>query len=161
MAENVEKYIRKFRINVNYILKNSDNDMDDIRSEAYLILHEFVDSIKENEKVFINELKRRCLRFNKYGKRLDSKSGWERNNRYEKMLQDEYDNEMEIDENLILGIHVIKQIVSEEEYSFLLYYYDNGQEETSKRYGMTTGAIRKKAHVLISRVKKEVKNSGK
>ncbi|MGL6101314.1 MAG: hypothetical protein ACRC0G_17045, partial [Fusobacteriaceae bacterium] len=160
-TENVEKYIRKFRINVNHILANSDNDIDDIRIEAYLILHEFVDSIKENEKVFINELKKKCLRFNKYGKRLDSKSGWERNNRYEKMLQDEYDNGMEIDENLILGIHVIKQIISEEEYSFLLYYYDNGQEETSKRYGMTIGAIRKKVHSLTSRAKKEVANSGK
>ncbi|MGL6185553.1 MAG: hypothetical protein ACRC1T_09275 [Clostridium chrysemydis] len=156
MIETVQNMISKFRININQIIRNSDNTIEDIESESFLVLHDFFDKIKENEKVFINELRSRCLKFNKYGKRLDNKEDWERFNRYEESLQHEYKNAMEINEDLILGIHVIKEKICEEEYSFLIHYFRYGQEETSKKYGLKEGTVRKRVHTLINKIKKEL-----
>lgn len=156
MIETVHNMINRFKININQIIRNSDNTMEDIENESFLVLHDFFDKIKENEKVFINELRSRCLKFNKYGRRLDNKDDWERFNRYEESLQYEYKNAMEIDEDLILGIHIIKEKICEEEYSFLIYYFRYGQGETSKKYNLKEGTVRKKVHSLISKIKKEL-----
>lgn len=156
MIETVHNMIRKFRININQIIRNSDNTIEDIESESFLVLHDFFDKIKENEKVFINELRSRCLKFNKYGKRLDNKEDWDRFNRYEESLQNEYKNSLEINEDLILNINIIKEKICEEEYSFLIHYFRYGQEETSKRYDLKKGTVRKRVHTLINKIKKEL-----
>lgn len=156
MLEATQKLLKKFRINISQIIRNSDNTMEDIESESYLVLHDFFDSIRENENIFINELRRKCLRFNKYGKRIDSKRDWDRFNAYEKALEADYENPMDTNEDLILNINLVKEIVSEEEYSFLIYYFGYGQEETSKKYNIKEGTARKRVHVLISKIKKEL-----
>lgn len=156
MIEMVQQMISNFRINVNQIIRNSDNTIEDIESESFLVLHDFFDEIKDNNKVFINELKTRCLKFNKYGRRLDNKKDWERQNMYEERLQYEYDNGMEINEDIIVGIQAIKEKICEEEYSFLIYYYENGQEETSKKYNLKVGTTRKRVYDLIKKIRKEL-----
>lgn len=159
MIETVNNMIKKFRININYILRNTDNTMEDIQNESFLVLHDFLDRIKDNEKVFINELRNRCLKFNKYNRVMNTKEDWERFNRYEERLQHEYDNGMEIDEDLLLGLQVIKEATSEEEYNFLIYYYQYGQEETSKKYDLKEGTVRKRVFTLTNKIKKELRLS--
>lgn len=156
MVEMIDTMIKKFRINVNYILKNSDNTIEDVRGESYIVLHEFINNIKENEKVFINELRNRCLKFNKYNRVMNTKEDWKRFNGYEENLQLEYDNGMEINEDTILGIHMIKEKTCEEEYSFLMFYHRYGQEETSKKYNLKAGTVRKRVHTIQQRIKKEL-----
>ncbi len=56
MMKKAEQLIKKFRININQIIANSDNTMDDIRNEAYLVVADNYSSIQKNERVFINEL---------------------------------------------------------------------------------------------------------
>lgn len=157
MIDTVNKMIKKFRININHIINNSDNTIEDIQSESFLVLHDFMDKIKENEKVFINELRNRCLKFNKYNRKLDEKSNWEKFNEYEERLKYEYENGMEIDEDAILGLQMIKEVTSEEEYSFLMDYYSYGQEETSKKYNIKVGTLRKRVHTLQNKIRKELK----
>lgn len=156
MIEMVQSMISKFRININQIIRNSDNTMEDIENESFLVLHDFFDKIKDNEKIFINELRSRCLKFNKYGRRLDNKEDWERFNRYEESLQHEYKNSMDINEDLILGINVIKEKICEEEYSFLIHYFRYGQKETSIKYSLKEGTVRKRVHTLINKIRKEL-----
>lgn len=156
MIDTVNKMIKKFRININHIINNSDNTIEDIQSESFLVLHDFMDKIKDNEKVFINELKSRCLKFNKYNRIMNTKEDWNRFNEYEERLKDEYENGMEINEDAVLGLQMIKEVTNEEEYSFLIYYYSYGQEETSKKYNLKAGTLRKRVHILINKIKKEL-----
>lgn len=156
MINTIHYMIKRFNRSINQIIRNSDNTLEDIESESFLVLHDYFDKIMENEKVFINELRTRCLRFNKYGKRLDNKEDWERHNRYEEALALNYKNSMEINEDLILSIHVIKEKICEEDYNFLIYYFSYGQEETSNKYNLKEGTVRKKVHVLIKKLRKEL-----
>lgn len=156
MIDTVNKMIKKFRININHIINNSDNTIEDIQCESFLVLHDFMDKIKDNEKVFINELRSRCLKFNKYNRIMNTKEDWNRFNRYEERLKDEYENGMEINEDSILGLQMIKEVTNEEEYNFLMYYYSHGQEETSKKYNFKTGTLRKRVYTLINKIKKEL-----
>lgn len=66
MLSTVNSLISKFKINVNQIISNSDHDREDILNESYLVVQEHYDKIVKNERVFINELKTRGLKFNKY-----------------------------------------------------------------------------------------------
>lgn len=157
MMDTLNNLMNKFRKNINQIISNSDNTIDDVKSESFLVLHDFFDKIKENEKIFINELRTRCLKFNKYNRRLDNKEDWERLNRYEESLQYEYNNPMDINEDLILGIQSVKEVTCEEEFSFLMHYFRYGQKETSIKYDLKEGTVRKRVHTLINRIRKELK----
>ncbi|MGL5100802.1 MAG: hypothetical protein ACRC6B_12375 [Fusobacteriaceae bacterium] len=156
MTLEVNRLLSKFRINVNHIINNTDNTIEDIKSEAYLVLHTNLERIELDERVFINELKNNCLKFNKYNRVMNTKVDWERFNRYEERLQHEYSNGMEIDEDMILGLHLIKDVADEEEYQLLLDYYRYGQKLTSEKYNMKEGTIRKRVFKLIQRLKKEL-----
>ena len=71
MLHTVNELIKKFRININQIVTNSDNTIDDVENEAFIVLSENYNEIMNNNRVFINELKKKCLKFNKYGKRIE------------------------------------------------------------------------------------------
>ena len=73
MLHIVNELIKKFRININQIVTNSDNTIDDIENEAFIVLSENYNEIMNNNRVFINELKKKCLKFNKY--RIKRKMG--------------------------------------------------------------------------------------
>lgn len=70
LMQKLNQLLQKFHINIQQIINNSDNEFEDIKNEAYIILQENYDEILKNERVFINKLKAKCLKFNKYGKRI-------------------------------------------------------------------------------------------
>lgn len=160
MIETVNSMIKKFRINVRDIINNSDNTMEDVTNESFIILHNFFDEIKDNEIVFIRELRNKCLKFNKYGKKINSKKDWERFNAYEEKLQYEYKNEFEINEDKICDLNTIKNIICENEYDFLIFYYENGGRDTAIKYNISNGAVRKRVYTLINKIKKELGING-
>lgn len=144
--------IKKFIINIRQIISNSDNDMCDIESEAYIITYEHYEHILKNERVFINEMRKKCLRNNKYGKRIESMNRWEYFNSLESSIPERTKITSEINEDLIVGIDAIKQCISDEEYNFLITYYDVGSEKTSEKYCISNTACRQKVHRLKRKI---------
>lgn len=154
MLSVINNMIQKFRINVNQILANSDNTIEDIINESCIVLQEHKKAIDENNNVFINELRKRCLKFNKYGRRIDSKKQWEIFNNREEALQYEYRNPLDINEDVICGINDVKKIISKDEYNFLMDYYSYGGNYTAKKYNIKEDLVRKRVSLLIKKLKK-------
>ena len=126
--------------------------MEDILSEAYIVVYEHYDEILDNERVFINEMKKRCLRNNKYGKRIESITRWEYFNNLESSIPERMSHTFKIDEDLIVGIESIKNVTTQEEYDFLICYYENGSEKTSTIYGISNTTCRQR----VCRLKKRI-----
>lgn len=153
MLSIINEMIQKFRININQILANSDNTIEDIINESCIVLREHKEAIEENNNVFINELRKKCLRFNKYGKRIDNKKQWEVFNNREDALKYEYDNPLNINEDLICYIETIKTIINKDDYDFLIFYYGNDGKRTSEKYNMTEMQVRNRVHYLVNKIK--------
>lgn len=153
MIKIAEQLIKKFRININQIIANSDNTMDDIRSEAYLVVADNYSSIQENERVFINELKTRCLKFNKYGKRIESKERWEEFNKREEQLANILPIMSSMDDDKLCMLIDIKDEIGEENYKFLLDYFSISRKEMCTKYHISEPTVRKKAKDLLDRLR--------
>ena len=93
--------LNKFNININQIIRCSDNTLSDIKNEAFIVVFENLNKIKHNERTFINELKTKCLKFNKYGKRIESKDRFERFNHYENEMIETKINDLDLDEDTL------------------------------------------------------------
>lgn len=152
ILELTNKLIKRFIININQIITNSDNEMCDILGEAYIVVYENYDAIIENERVFINEMKKKCLRNNKYGKRIESIERWEYFNNLESSIPERMSYTFEINEDLIVGLDAIKKCITEDEYNFLICYYENGSDKTSSVYGITNTTCRQR----VCRLKKKI-----
>lgn len=156
MVNIVNTLISKFIINVNQIINNSDNTMEDIKNEAYIVVDNNYSRIKENERVFINELKTRCLKFNKYGKRIESKERWKEFNNREEAMVEQFNNEYDINEDVLCQLLDVKEIIGEESYKFLIDYYNFGSKETSLRYHISEPTVKKRVNEMISRVRRKL-----
>ena len=156
MLNMVDKLIKKFRINITQIINNSDNEYEDIKNEAYIVVHDNYDKIIKDERVFINELRNSCLRFNKYNVRITEKERWERYNMLEERLSYDFKNELEINEDVIVGLETIKRYVTQPEYDFLIYYTTYGGKLTSERYNMRENTVRKNFEIIKKRIRKGV-----
>lgn len=156
MVNIVNTLISKFIINVNQIINNSDNTMEDIKNEAYIVVDNNYSKIKENERVFINELKTRCLKFNKYGKRIESKERWKEFNNREEAMVEQFNNEYDINEDVLCQLLDVKEIIGEESYKFLIDYYNFGSKETSLRYHISEPTVKKRVNEMISKVRREL-----
>ena len=155
MLDVVNELIKKFRINVNQILANSDNTMEDIINESFIVVSDNYDQIKNNDRIFINELKTRCLRFNKYGRRIESKERWEKYNELEKRMIENFRNMLNIDEDILCLIIDIKNIIGENNYIFLLDYFTYTGKVVSKKYGISEPTMRKRAYELIEKLRRD------
>ena len=156
MVNIVNTLISKFIINVNQIINNSDNTMEDIKNEAYIVVDNNYTRIKENERVFINELKTRCLKFNKYGKRIESKERWKEFNNREEAMVEQFNNEYDINEDVLCQLLDVKEIIGEESYKFLIDYYNFGSKETSLRYHISEPTVKKRVNEMISKVRRKL-----
>lgn len=156
MVNIVNTLISKFIINVNQIINNSDNTMEDIKNEAYIVVDNNYTKIKENERVFINELKTRCLKFNKYGKRIESKERWKEFNNREEAMVEQFNNEYDINEDVLCQLLDVKEIIGEESYKFLIDYYNFGSKETSLRYHISEPTVKKRVNEMISKVRRKL-----
>lgn len=156
MVNIVNTLISKFIINVNQIINNSDNTMEDIKNEAYIVVDNNYSRIKENERVFINELKTRCLKFNKYGKRIESKERWKEFNNREEAMVEQFNNEYDINEDVLCQLLDVKEIIGEESYKFLIDYYNFGSKETSLRYHISEPTLKKRVNEMISKVRRKL-----
>lgn len=156
MVNIVNTLISKFIINVNQIINNSDNTMEDIKNEAYIVVDNNYSRIKENERVFINELKTRCLKFNKYGKRIESKERWKEFNNREEAMVEQFNNEYDINEDVLCQLLDVKEIIGEESYKFLIDYYNFGSKETSLRYHISEPTVKKRVNEMISKVRRKL-----
>lgn len=156
MVNIVNTLISKFIINVNQIINNSDNTMEDIKNEAYIVVDNNYTRIKENERVFINELKTRCLKFNKYGKRIESKERWKEFNNREEAMVEQFNNEYDINEDVLCQLLDVKEIIGEERYKFLIDYYNFGSKETSLRYHISEPTVKKRVNEMISKVRRKL-----
>lgn len=152
----IKTLLKKFNINIKQILSVSDNTLEDIEQEAHIVFIEFEKEINKNEKVFINELKKRCLSFNKYGKRIDSHKEFDRFNQYEENMINQVHTTSYISEDTILGLAIIKDNCSEEEYNLLLDYHRFGQKLTSIKYNIKESTLRKRICDLQNRIRKKV-----
>lgn len=152
----VNELINKFKKNINQIISNSDNTFEDIKNEAFIVVNDNYSKILDNEKVFVNELRTRCLKFNKYGKRIERKERWEVFNNREKELTLECKNNLDIDEDLFCELEDIKNYLGEYNYNFLIYYYTYGCKETSEKYNMKEPNVRKRVSLLIKDVRREL-----
>ena len=157
IMETVDTLLKKFIINVNQIQNNSDNDMDDIRNEAVIVVIEFYEQIQENSQVFINELKRRCLKFNKYNRRIESKERWERFNSYEEMLPDSCECVTRFDDDIFYNMIDIESLIGAEQLQFLIDYYSYGVEKLASKTGKNTSSVKKKAKKLRDYIRKNYK----
>lgn len=156
MVNIVNTLISKFIINVNQIINNSDNTMEDIKNEAYIVVDNNYSRIKENERVFINELKTRCLKFNKYGKRIESKERWKEFNNREEAMVEQFNNEYDINEDVLCQLLDVKEIIGEESYKFLIDYYNFGSKETSLRYHISEPTAKKRVNEMIYKVRRKL-----
>ena len=156
MLNMVDRLIKKFRININQIINNSDNEYEDVKNEAYIVLNDNYDRIVKDEKVFINELRNSCLKFNKYNTRITEKERWERYNILEERLVHNYKNELEINEDVIVGIESIKKYITQYEYDFLIYYVVHGGRITSDKYNISESTVRKRFELIKKRIRKEM-----
>ena len=154
ILELTETLIKKFIINVRQIVNNSDHEMEDMFGEAYLVVYENYEKIISNERIFINELKTKCLRHNKYGKRIESSSRWQYFNQLEETLPERIGYSFEINTDMIVGLDAIRQYLSKDEYDFLLYYYEWGLNKTSKDYNIKPTTCRQRVFRLKQRILK-------
>ena len=154
MLSVVNELIKKFRINVNQIIANSDNTMEDIINESFIVVSDNYEQIKDNDRVFINELKTRCLRFNKYGRRIESKERWEKYNELEQRMVENFRNILNIDEDILCLIVDIKNIIGENNYIFLLDYFTYTGKVVSKKYGISEPTMRKRVSELIEKLRR-------
>lgn len=115
--------MKKFYININQIVTNSDNNIDEVKNEGYIVLSEHYDEILKDNKVFINELKKRCLKFNKYGRRIESKERWEKFNSLEDRMNNVSPSYSILDQDMLCDLLDVKSSLSDTEYEFLIYYY--------------------------------------
>ena len=130
--------------------------MEDIKNEAYIVVDNNYTRIKENERVFINELKTRCLKFNKYGKRIESKERWKEFNNREEAMVEQFNNEYDINEDVLCQLLDVKEIIGEESYKFLIDYYNFGSKETSLRYHISEPTVKKRVNEMISKVRRKL-----
>lgn len=156
MLNMVDKLIKKFRINVTQIINNSDNEYDDIKNEAYIVVNDNYDRIVKDEKVFINELRNSCLKFNKYNTRITEKDRWEKYNALEERLAYDFKNNLDINEDIIVGIEAVKKCVTQFEYDFLIYYVTYGGKSTSDKYNISESTVRKRFELIKKRIRKEM-----
>ncbi|MEG0151655.1 MAG: hypothetical protein RR744_00550 [Cellulosilyticaceae bacterium] len=151
-----DELIKKFIINIKQIVSNSDNEIGDIIGEAYLVVYSNYESILQNERVFINELKKKCLRNNKYGKRIESSDRWKYFNQLEESLPKRMDYAYEINVDYIVNLDAIRKHISDDEYSFVLSYYDLGMVKFSEKNNISPNACRQKVHRIKRRILKEM-----
>lgn len=156
MLELSNELIRKFRINIDYILKCSDNSLEDLRNEAFIVVFDNYDRIMENEKVFINELRNKCLKFNKYNRRIESKKLFEKFNEYENKMVIEENNKNDFDEDELCTLLDVQNILGSEDYEFLINYYSLGGKEFAKQLGLNESTLRKRVSDLLKKVRKEL-----
>lgn len=154
MIELVDELMKKYHINIRYIMNNSDNDMEDIKVESYIIVQENFDKLKECDKCFIPLLKKSCLKNNKYGKRIESKDRWEKFNELERDIPNRVETYSEIDEDKFCCLEAIKSLLTEEQYYFLLYFYAYGCASTAKKYKKSEDTIYNKVHKLVKKIQK-------
>ena len=151
-----DRLIRKFKINIDYILKCSDNNIEDLRNEAFIVVFDNYDKIMDNEKVFINELRSKCLKFNKYNRRIESKKLFEKFNEYENRMVIEESNKNDFDEDKLCTLLSIQNMLNQEDYEFLIKYYSLGGEELSKQLNLAPSTIRKRVSNLLKTIRKEL-----
>lgn len=156
MLSVVNNMIQKFRININQIIANSDNTIEDIINESCIVMKEHKEAIECNNNVFINELRKKCLRFNKYGKRIESKKQWEIFNNREQAMVEQFNNEYDINEDVLCQLLDVKEIIGEESYKFLIDYYNFGSKETSLRYHISEPTVKKRVNEMISKVRRKL-----
>ena len=156
MLELLDILLRKFNINIRQIINNSDNIFEDIRNEGYIVLYEHYDDIIKDNNVFINELRKKCLRFNKYGKRIDTKSKWEEYNALEDTMNNISNSYTQINEDLLCSMCDIKDLIGEDNYKFLIDYYGLGYKKTAEKYNISSHLSRKRASLLIEKIRKGI-----
>lgn len=156
MLKLTQSLIKNFIINIRQIISNSDNDMDDILGEAYIVVFENYNDIIKNNRVFINRMKTRCLKNNKYGKRIESHERWSYFNNLELTICDRDKYTSEIDEDTIVGIDAIKKVITDYEYDFLIFYYENGMTKTMDKYKINNNACRQRVCRLKRKILKEL-----
>lgn len=156
LLEFTDKLLRKFKININQIIRCSDNTLEDIRNEAFIVVFDNLSSVEENERVFINKLKSNCLKFNKYGKRIESKDRFEKFNEYENKLVEEENNSLNLDEEKLCTLLDIQNLISKKDYEFLIYYYSLGCELTSVKYNINKDLTRKRVSNLIKEIRSKL-----
>lgn len=156
MLSVVNNMIQKFRININQIIANSDNTIEDIINESCIVIKEHKEAIECNNNVFINELRKKCLRFNKYGKRIESKERWKEFNNREEAMVEQFNNEYDINEDVLCLLLDVKEIIGEESYKFLIDYYNFGSKETSLRYHISEPTVKKRVNEMISKVRRKL-----
>lgn len=150
----VDDLLRQFKINVNQIISNSDNTLEDLRNEAVLIVQDKLSSIQKDKRVFINELKKRCLKFNKYSKRIESKERWEIFNNYETRLIETVTNPYNTDENLVSLKADITDIVGEENYNLLIDYFTLKIKDVAVKYGISETELEDKIMKLLIKIRR-------
>lgn len=150
----VDDLLRQFKINVNQIISNSDNTLEDLRNEAVLIVQDKLSSIQKDKRVFINELKKRCLKFNKYSKRIESKERWEIFNNYETRLIETVTNPYNTDENLVSLKVDITDIVGEENYNLLIDYFTLKIKDVAVKYGISETELEDKIMKLLIKIRR-------
>ena len=153
MISIINSMIQKFRININQIISNSDNTIDDIMNESFIIINEYSNEISKNNNIFINELRKRCLKFNKYNKRIESKERWEEFNNREECLKYEYTNKLDIDEDLICVLTDIKNIINKDEYNFLIYYFSHTGKETAFKFNLNEHTVKNRVESIINKIR--------
>lgn len=149
----VDNLINKFKININQIIRCSDNTINDVKNEAFIIVFNNLNKIQENERVFINELKTKCLKFNKYGKRIESKERFEKFNDYEIRMVEDTENNLNIDEDKICYLLDIKNIIGDKNYNFLIEYYGMGCDFICTKYHISKDLARKRVSNLIKEIR--------
>lgn len=159
MLERLNYLLKHFHINIQQIIHNSDNEMEDIINEAYIVLYEHYEDIQKNDKVFINELKKRCLKFNKYNRRIDTKTKWEEFNELEQQMFTNSNLYKEIDANSMCLLIDIQNIIGEKNYQFLIDYYNYGYKEVARKYNISPDCARKRTSLLIKQIQKKLKIS--
>ena len=150
------KMMKAFCINVRQIIGNSDNTYEDMCIEAYIIVHENYEEIMENNRVFINKLKQKCLKNNKYGVRIESKNVWEKYNNLEESIPSDTKTSSQIEDDRMVGVDAIKGVLGEEDYQFLLCYFDNDIHFTARKYDISENNCRVKACRLKRKINREV-----
>lgn len=156
LLEFTDKLLRKFKININQIIRCSDNTLEDIRNEAFIVVFDNLSSVEENERVFINKLKSNCLKFNKYGRRIESKDRFEKFNEYENKLVEEENNSLDLDEEKLCTLLDIQNLISKKDYEFLIDYYSLGCELTSVKYNINKDLTRKRVSNLIKEIRSKL-----
>ena len=159
MLKKLNCLLKHFHINIQQIINNSDNEMEDIINEGYIVLYEHYNDIQKNDKIFINELKKRCLKFNKYSRRIDTKTKWEEFNELEKQMFTNSNLYKEIDTDSMCLLADIQKIIGENNYNFLIDYYSYGYKETSNKYNISPDCARKRVSLLIKQIQKKFKIS--